>query len=67
MVEAAAACPVLFGVSGEGPRGPVNLPEGIDEAWWVALDLSPQPWPLVVSLEVRPVQLRAHYAVSVSS
>ena len=67
MVKAAAACPVQSGVSGEGPRGRLKVPEGIHEAWRVASDLPPDPWPLVVSLEVCSVQLRAHYAVGVSS
>ena len=63
MLEAAAACPVRGGVSGEGPRGRVKVPEGVDEACRVARDLPPEPWPLVVSLEVCSVQLRANYAV----
>ena len=67
MVKAAAACPVWGGVSGEGPIGWVKVPEGVDEAWWVTRDQPPEPRPLVVSLEVCPVQLRAHYAVGVSS
>ena len=67
MVESAAACPVRGGVSGERPLGRVKVPEGIDEAWRVARDLPAEPWPLVVRLEVRSVQLRAHYAVGVSA
>ena len=67
MVEAAAACPVRCGVSGEGLSGRVKVPEGIDEAWRVAPDLPPEPWPLVVRLEVRSVKFRAHYAVGVPS
>ena len=67
MVEAAAACPVRDGVSGEGPLGRVKVPEGINEAWRVACDLPAEPWPLVVRSEVRSVQLRAHYAVGVPS
>ena len=62
-----AACPVRGGVSGERPRGWVKVPDGIDEAWRVACDLPLEPWPLVVSLDVCSVQLRAHYAVGVSS
>ena len=40
-------------------------PEGIHERWQVACDLPAEPRPLVVRLEVRSVQLRAHYAVGV--
>ena len=60
MVESDAACPVRGGVSGERPLGRVKVPEGIDEAWRVASDLP-------VHLEVRSVQLRAHYAVGVAA
>ena len=67
MVESAAACPVRGGVSEERPLGLVKVPEGIDEAWRVARDLPAEPWPLVVRLEVRSVQLRAHYAVGVAA
>ena len=67
MVKSAAACPVRGGVSGERPLGRVKVPEGIDEAWQVARDLPAEPWPLVVRLEVRSVQFRAHYAVGVSA
>ena len=67
MVEAAAAGPVRDGVSGVGPLGRVRVPEGINEAWRVARDLPPEPWPLVVSSEVCSVQLRANFAIGVSS
>ena len=67
MVKSAAACPVRGGVSGERPLGQVKVPEGIDEVWRVARDLPAEPWPLVVRLEVRSVQLKAHYAVGVAA
>ena len=67
MVKSAAACLVRGGVSGERPLGRVKVPEGIDEAWRVARDLPAEPWPVAVRLEVRSVQLRAHYAVGVAA
>ena len=67
MVGSAAACPVRGGVSGERPLGWVKVPKGIGEAWRVGRDLPAEPWPLVVSLEVRSVQLRAHYTVGVAA
>ena len=41
--------------------------EGVDEAWRVACDYPLELWPPVVRLKVCPVQLRARYAVGVSS
>ena len=67
MVESTAASPVRGGVSGERPLCRVKVPEAIDEAWRLARDLPREPWPLVVRLEVRSVQLTAHYAVGVSA
>ena len=67
MVKAAAACPVRLWVPGEGPSGWVKVAEGVGEAWWVARDQPSEPWPPVVGLEACSVQLRAHYAVGVSS
>ena len=61
---AADARLVWGGVSGKGPCRWVGVLEGIDEAWCVAGDQPPKPWPFVV-LEVCPVQLSPHQAVGV--